>query len=125
MRVAANDGLLHRWREVADAMTSEDVDMLEAFDIIEPIGVRSLARPLAFIAASLGRFFGDKDAGLPPEEVEQLRAAVAQAPVETDLIRYAEADHGFNRDVGHAYDASAATDARARLDAFLAKHLTR
>jgi len=68
--------------------------------------------------------FGDKDGGLPPEEVEQLRAAADRAPVATELVRYADADHGFNRDVGHAYDEQAATDARARVDAMLARSLT-
>ena len=57
--------------------------------------------------------------------VEQLRAAAAQAPVETELVRYAEADHGFNRDIGHAYDPEAATDARTRvLEMFEARLVT-
>ena len=76
MRVAANDGMLHRWREMADALTSEDVDMLEAFDRIEPIGVRGPARTLAFIAASLAQFFGDKEADMAtwwPEDEQKPR----------------------------------------------------
>lgn len=37
------------------------MDVLEAFDRIEPIGLRPIARCLAFIAASLSSFFGVKD----------------------------------------------------------------
>ena len=69
--------------------------------------------------------FGDQDGGLPPEEVEQLRAAAAQAPVATELVRYADADHGFNRDVGHAYDEAAATDAWTRVMALFEANLRR
>lgn len=59
---------------MSDAMTAEDVDMIEAFDRIEPIGVRAAARTLAFIAAALGRMGGSKDAVAGwwwPEDAEQ------------------------------------------------------
>jgi len=42
--------------------------------------------------------FGDLDRGIPVESVEQLRAAVTKAPVPTEVVRYAEADHGFHCD---------------------------
>ena len=62
MRVAANDGHLAHWKEYTDHLTPEDMDVIEAFDRIEPIGFRPVARILAFIAASLAQSFGDKDA---------------------------------------------------------------
>lgn len=45
-------------------MTTEQVDVLEAFDQIEPIGVRAIARPLAAVVALLARYMGDKEASL-------------------------------------------------------------
>lgn len=68
--------------------------------------------------------FGDLDAGLPPDEVEQLRAAAATASVPTEVVRYADADHGFNRDVGPAFHPVAAADARRRVLALFDQHLS-
>ena len=42
--------------------------------------------------------FGDLDQGIPIDDVEALRAAAATAPVSTEVVRYAEAGHGFNCD---------------------------
>ena len=42
--------------------------------------------------------YGDLDKGIPPEQVEDLRTAAAKAPVATEVVRYADADHGFNND---------------------------
>src|SRR5690606_12043514 len=41
---------------------------------------------------------GDRDASIPVEEVEQLAAAAAGAEVHTEVVRYPDAGHGFNRD---------------------------
>jgi carboxymethylenebutenolidase len=68
--------------------------------------------------------FGDLDQGIPPEHVEQLRAAVAQAPVPTEIVRYADAQHGFNcDDRPAAYNPEAATDAWSRTLSFFDSHL--
>jgi len=68
--------------------------------------------------------YGDLDKGIPPEEVEALRAAAATAPVETEVVRYADADHGFNcEDRPSVYNPGAATDAWRRMLAFFAAHL--
>lgn len=42
--------------------------------------------------------YGDLDKGIPSAQVEQLRSAVKGAPVPTEIIRYPDADHGFNCD---------------------------
>ena len=42
--------------------------------------------------------YADLDKGIPPDQVEGLRAAAAGAPVTTEVVRYADADHGFNND---------------------------
>ena len=58
--------------------------------------------------------FGDLDHNIPIEEVEELRAAAASSGHPTDVIRYADADHGFHCDQRDGYHADAATDAWQR-----------
>jgi carboxymethylenebutenolidase len=55
--------------------------------------------------------------------VEQRRAAAARAPVPTDIVRYAEADHGFHCDERPAFHPGSSADAWARTLAFLDRHL--
>src|SRR5262249_16954722 len=48
--------------------------------------------------------FGDADAGIPVEDVEQLRATLArEATVAHEIVRYPGAEHGFHRDRRPAY----------------------
>ncbi len=67
--------------------------------------------------------FGDRDESIPEPDVEQLRAALAGARVDTDVVRYADAEHGFHCDVRPAYNATAAADAWARTLDWFARHL--
>ena len=70
--------------------------------------------------------FGDLDQGIPVEEVEQLRAAVATSPIPGTIYRYAEADHGFNcNDRPGVYNADAAALAWERTIAFFDEQLAR
>lgn len=63
--------------------------------------------------------FGDRDAGIPLEQVEQLRQRYPDVPIHL----YA-ADHGFcNADRPDKYDAEACRTANARTLAFFATHL--
>jgi carboxymethylenebutenolidase len=69
-------------------------------------------------------FFGDQDESIPVDDVEQLRAALEQAPVDHDVVRYADAGHGFNRDVSpDAYRPGAAADAWRRMLAWFDERL--
>lgn len=69
-------------------------------------------------------FFGDLDKGIPVEQVEQLRDAMKQAPVENEIVRYPNAGHGFNRDPApDAYQPDAAADAWKRTLAWFEEHL--
>lgn len=53
--------------------------------------------------------YGDKDRGIPVEQVEALRAAAALAPVPTRIERFAGAGHAFFNDARKSsYDATAA-----------------
>jgi carboxymethylenebutenolidase len=86
------------------------------------------APALADLAPSLRTpwlgLYGDQDKGIPPEQVEQLRAAVAQAPVDTEIVRYPDAGHGFHCDARSAYHEPSARDAWARTLAWLDAHLS-
>jgi carboxymethylenebutenolidase len=67
--------------------------------------------------------FGDADQGIPVDDVEQLRAALAESPLDTDVVRYADAEHGFHCDVRASYHAEASADAWARTLAWFDAHL--
>jgi carboxymethylenebutenolidase len=67
--------------------------------------------------------FGDADAGIPVEEVERLRAELTQAPAETGIVRYADAEHGFHCDARPSYSVEAAVDGWRRTLAWLDLHL--
>jgi carboxymethylenebutenolidase len=84
--------------------------------------------PLAELAPELRApwlgLFGDRDTGIPVADVERLRAAASTADVPTEVVRYADATHGFHRDGGQAYDEAAASDAWRRTLDWFARHLT-
>jgi carboxymethylenebutenolidase len=67
--------------------------------------------------------FGDQDASIPVDDVETLRAALREIDVDTDIVRYADAGHGFNCDQRPDYRADDATDAWNRALDWFAKHL--
>ena len=67
--------------------------------------------------------FGDLDESIPIDQVEVLRAALAEAPADTEVVRYADAGHGFHCDQRPAYVETAAHDAWARTLAWFDAHL--
>ena len=67
--------------------------------------------------------FGDQDQGIPVADVEQLRNALEKAPVDTHIVRYEDADHGFHCDVRPAYNPAAAKDGWERTLAWFEDHL--
>ena len=84
--------------------------------------------PLVELAPKLGcpwlGLFGDLDQGIPIADVEQLREAAAASKHPTEIVRYADAGHGFHCDQRESYAPAAAADAWARtlrwFDAYLA-----
>ena len=68
--------------------------------------------------------FGDLDASIPVEDVERLRAALASSPAETEVVRYADAGHGFHCDQRPDYVEADAHDAWARTLAWFDRFLT-
>ena len=70
--------------------------------------------------------FGDEDASIPVDDVEALRAALGDAPVATEIVRYPGAQHGFHCDARpDHYDAASASDGWQRTLAWLDAHLAR
>ena len=67
--------------------------------------------------------YGDKDQGIPIGDVEALRTAVAKADVDAEVVRYADADHGFHCDARASYHQPSATDAWGRTLAWFARYL--
>jgi carboxymethylenebutenolidase len=67
--------------------------------------------------------FGDLDQGIPIEEVEALRRVAAKAKVETEVVRYPDAGHGFNCNDRDAYHEPSATDAWGRTLAWFAANV--
>jgi carboxymethylenebutenolidase len=84
--------------------------------------------PLLELAAELVSpwlgLYGDLDAGIPVEDVEELRRVTERLDVATEIVRYLGAQHGFHCDARPAvYDKAAATDAYQRAMDFLNAHL--
>jgi carboxymethylenebutenolidase len=67
--------------------------------------------------------FGDEDQSIPVEDVEALRVALDGVPVDTEIVRYAGAGHGFHCDVRDGYHEESAADAWKRTLDWFARHL--
>jgi len=67
--------------------------------------------------------FGDQDGSIPVDDVEQLRAALRDAKVDTEIVRYPEAGHGFHCDQRPDYRAADAADAWKRALDWFASHV--
>lgn len=69
-------------------------------------------------------FYGDLDASIPIEQVEALRSATALSSFTAEVIRYPDAQHGFNCDGRPAvFNETASRDATRRTYDFLAQNL--
>jgi carboxymethylenebutenolidase len=55
--------------------------------------------------------YGDLDQSIPVAEVETLRQAAARSGVRTEVVRYADAGHGFHCDARDSYHEASAKDA--------------
>ncbi len=64
-------------------------------------------------------FYGGKDASIPLDTVEKMRAAIKPP---SEIVVYEDADHAFNADYRETYNESAATDAWRRMIEFFKQH---
>lgn len=67
--------------------------------------------------------FGDKDQSIPIEDVEELRASSKKSPCAVEIIRYKDADHGFNCDARTSFHAESANDAWSRMLGWFDRYL--
>jgi carboxymethylenebutenolidase len=83
--------------------------------------------PMVDLAAELKApwlgLYGEEDQGIPVDQVEALRAAVGSATVDTDIVLYPGAGHGFHCDMRPDYHEASAADAWKRALAWLEKYL--
>jgi len=69
-------------------------------------------------------FFGEADAFIPASDVDALRRALPSDRLPVEIVRYPGVGHAFmNETRPAAFNAPAASDAWARLEAFFARHL--
>ena len=68
-------------------------------------------------------FFGEKDAFIPLDSVEALKAEAKKHGKQVEVVVYPGADHGFFCNERASYQAAAAKDAWERLKKFFAAHL--
>ncbi len=88
-----------------------------------PLGLDPLLDEAATLQTPWLGLFGDLDQGIPIEGVEELRARTGDAPVATEIVRYADAEHGFHCDARASYHEASAKDAWERTLDWFATHL--
>lgn len=88
-------------------------------------GLRSGLKNGALLQTPWLGLYGDLDEHISSAEVEQLRVAAATTSVDSEVVRYAEADHGFHCDERPSFHAESSSDAWIRVLEFLAEHVQR
>jgi len=66
--------------------------------------------------------YGEKDQGIPLEDVEKMRAALAAAKQPSEIVVFPDAPHGFHADYRPSFREAAARDAWAQCLAWFRKH---
>ena len=87
------------------------------------LGMPSQLDMVAELQAPWLGLYGDEDQGIPVTEVEALRARSAAAGVDTEIVRYPGAGHGFHCDMRPDYHKASATDAWRRTLAWFDRYL--
>ena len=67
--------------------------------------------------------FGDDDQMIPVDGVEELRTQMRDSPVNTDVVRYPDAGHGFHCDARESYHEASAKDGWNRALDWFSSHL--
>ena len=89
-----------------------------------PPGFAALDGEASTLKAPWLGLFGDKDQSIPVEHVETLRVALKDAPVETEIVRYPDAGHGFHSEPRpESFAPDAAADAWTRTLDWFGRHL--
>ena len=77
---------------------------------------------VAELKAPVLGLYGGQDQGIPLEDVEKMRAALAAAKQPSEIAVFPDAGHGFNADYRPSYREAAARDAWARCLAWFRKN---
>jgi len=77
---------------------------------------------VAELKAPVLGLYGEKDQGIPLEDVEKMRAALAAAQQPSEIVVFADAPHGFHADYRPSYREAAAQDAWAQCLAWFRKN---
>jgi len=88
-----------------------------------PLGFAALVDEASDLRTPWLGLFGDLDKGIPVDDVEALRVALRDAPVANEIVRYADAEHGFHCDARDAYHEPSAVDAWRRTLEWFDTHL--
>ena len=90
-----------------------------------PISATKPKNPIDVVAdlkAPVLGLYGGADPGIPVEQVEKLRAALAAAKKPAEIVIYPDTPHGFNADYRPSYRAEAAKDGWMRMLAWFKKY---
>ena len=77
---------------------------------------------VAELKAPVLGLYGEKDQGIPLEDVEKMRAALVAAKQPSEIVVFPEAPHGFHADYRPSFREAAAKDAWAQCLAWFRKH---
>jgi len=87
-------------------------------------GIPPLLELVAELQTPCLGLYGDQDAAIPVDQVEQLASALRATDQPTDLVRYVDAGHGFHCDGRDSYHRPSAEDAWKRTLDWLEAHLS-
>jgi carboxymethylenebutenolidase len=87
------------------------------------IGLTPLIDEAGAIKAPILLVFGEADQGIPPADIEAIRAALTAAGADFEIVVYPGAGHGFFCDERPVYHAEAAAAAWTKTVAWLRAHL--
>lgn len=88
-------------------------------------GIGGLLDQAQGMSCPMVAFFGEKDGFIPLEEVDRVKAQMAELGKPAEVVVYDGADHGFFCDERPSYDEAAARDAWDRLLALLRDNLAK
>lgn len=88
-------------------------------------GIGGLLDQAGGISCPMVAFFGEKDGFIPLEEVDQVKAKLAELGKPAEVVVYDGADHGFFCDERPSYDEAAAGDAWTRVLALFRENLAK
>lgn len=86
-------------------------------------GVETTRAAVEPLRAPLLGIFGDRDRGIPVEDVKKFEAALRAAGKTAEIRIYEGAGHGFFNEQNPSYDSTSAGDAWVRTREFFRKHL--